>query len=310
MSHLSYLEAIVMGAVQGISELFPISSLGHAVIIPALVGGQWAKDLNVSTPGSPYLAFIVGLHVATALALLVFFWRDWVRIIGGFLTSIRYRRVRTPSERMAWLLILATIPVALAGLLFEKIFTEYLGRPLPAAAFLAVNGLILLLGERMRSRQMARVGASEQVAEQTANSEFDHESNTIDDSRISGMKTGRGVLIGASQILALCAGISRSGVTMVSGMAAGLSHREAARFAFLLATPVILAAGVLKLPTLFGPVGHGIHGQVLAGSAAAFIAALISVRFLDRYFQTRTLKPFAIYCLAMGVCSFVYLALV
>jgi undecaprenyl-diphosphatase len=307
---LSYLEAIVMGAVQGVTELFPISSLGHAVIIPALVGGQWAKDLNVSAPGSPYLAFIVGLHVATAVALLVFFWRDWLRIIGGLVTSVRYRRVRTASERMAWLLILATIPVALAGLVFEKIFTEYLGRPLPAAAFLAVNGLILLLGERLRSRQLVRAGSAERAAALEAGSEFDQEKNTLDDTRISGMRMGRGVLIGASQILALCAGISRSGVTMVSGMAAGLSHREAARFAFLLATPVILAAGVLKLPTLFGPIGHGIHGQVLAGSIAAFLAALISVRFLDKYFQTRTLKPFAIYCLAMGVCSFVYLALV
>jgi undecaprenyl-diphosphatase len=307
---LSYLEAIVMGAVQGVTELFPISSLGHAVIIPALVGGEWAKDLNVSAPGSPYLAFIVGLHVATAVALLVFFWRDWLRIIGGLVTSVRYRRVRTASERMAWLLILATIPVALAGLVFEKIFTEYLGRPLPAAAFLAVNGLILLLGERLRSRQLVRAGSAERAAALEAGSEFDQEKNTLDDTRISGMRMGRGVLIGASQILALCAGISRSGVTMVSGMAAGLSHREAARFAFLLATPVILAAGVLKLPTLFGPIGHGIHGQVLAGSIAAFLAALISVRFLDKYFQTRTLKPFAIYCLAMGVCSFVYLALV
>lgn len=299
-----------MGAVQGVTELFPISSLGHAVIIPALVGGEWAKDLNVSAPGSPYLAFIVGLHVATAVALLVFFWRDWLRIIGGLVTSVRYRRVRTASERMAWLLILATIPVALAGLVFEKIFTEYLGRPLPAAAFLAVNGLILLLGERLRSRQLVRAGSAERAAALEAGSEFDQEKNTLDDTRISGMRMGRGVLIGASQILALCAGISRSGVTMVSGMAAGLSHREAARFAFLLATPVILAAGVLKLPTLFGPIGHGIHGQVLAGSIAAFLAALISVRFLDKYFQTRTLKPFAIYCLAMGVCSFVYLALV
>lgn len=299
-----------MGAVQGISELFPISSLGHAIIIPALVGGQWAKDLSVTAPDSTYLAFIVGLHVATALALLAFFWRDWLRIIGGFITSVRYRRVRTPAERMAWLLILATIPVGLAGLLFQKLFTEYLGRPLPAAAFLAVNGLVLLLGERLRSRQVARAGSSEVAATLAATSEFDHDSNTVADSRISGMKIGRGVLIGSSQILALCAGISRSGITMVSGMAAGLSHREAARFAFLLATPVILAAGVLKLPHLLGPAGHGIHGQVLAGSAAAFVAALISVRFLDRYFQTRTLKPFAVYCLALGVCAFVYLALV
>lgn len=308
MSQLSYLEAVVMGALQGVTELFPISSLGHSVIIPALIGGQWAQDLNVSAPESPYLAFIVGLHVATALALLVFFWRDWVRIAGGFFTSIRYRRVQTGPERLAWLLILATIPVGLAGLLLEHVFRTVLGQPQPAAAFLALNGLILFFGEWLRRRAVAREGvvvAAAQSAE--ANADFDAD-DTVADSRISRMRIGRGVLIGSSQILALAAGISRSGVTMVSGMAAGLSHREAARFSFLLATPVILAAGVLKLPDLFGPLGAGIGGQVLAGSAAAFVAALLSVGFLDRYFRTRTLIPFAIYCLVAGVVSWLILA--
>lgn len=297
-----------MGAVQGITELFPISSLGHAIIIPALVGGQWAKDLNVSAPGSPYLAFIVGLHVATALALLLFFWRDWVSIFRGFVSSIRFRRIQNPAERLAWLLILATIPVVIAGLLLEHIFTTTLGQPLPAAAFLAVNGLILLIGERLRSRTVARAGDTELAATASANAEFDAD-DTVDDERISGMRFGRGVLVGSSQILALAAGISRSGVAMVSGMATGLSHREAARFSFLLATPVILAAGVFKIPVLFGPIGHGIGGQVLAGSVAAFVAALISVGFLDRYFRTRTLTPFAIYCLAVGIGSFIYLTI-
>src|ERR1700741_2474701 len=119
MSALSYSEAVVVGAFQGLTELFPVSSLGHSVLIPALVGGEWARDLDVSTPESPYLAFIVGLHVATAAALLLFFWRDWVRIIGGLITSIRYRRMRSPAERLAWLIIIATIPVGLAGLLLE-----------------------------------------------------------------------------------------------------------------------------------------------------------------------------------------------
>lgn len=308
MSHLSYLEAIVMGAVQGITELFPISSLGHAIIIPALIGGQWATDLNVSAPGSPYLAFIVGLHVATALALLLFFWRDWVSIFRGFVSSIRFRRIQNPAERLVWLLIPATIPVVIAGLLLEHIFTTTLGQPLPAAAFLAVNGLILLIGERLRSRTVARAGDPELAAAASANAEFDAD-DTVDDERISGMRFGRGVLVGSSQILALAAGISRSGVAMVSGMATGLSHREAARFSFLLATPVILAAGVFKIPVLFGPIGHGIGGQVLAGSVAAFVAALISVGFLDRYFRTRTLTPFAIYCLVAGIGSFIYLTI-
>ena len=308
MSQLSYLEAIVMGALQGVTELFPISSLGHSVIIPALVGGQWAKDLNVSAPESPYLAFIVGLHVATALALLVFFWRDWVRIIGGFFSSIRYRRVQTGPERLAWLIILATIPVGIAGLLLEHLFRTVLGQPQPAAAFLALNGVILFFGEWLRRRAVRREGLVAVAAEDAeTNAEFDA-SDTVADSRISKMRFGRGVLIGSSQILALAAGISRSGVAMVSGMATGLSHREAARFSFLLATPVILAAGVLKLPDLFGPLGAGIGGQVLAGSAAAFVAALLSVRFLDRYFRTRTLTPFAIYCVVAGVVSFIILA--
>lgn len=297
-----------MGAVQGITELFPISSLGHAIIIPALIGGQWATDLNVSAPGSPYLAFIVGLHVATALALLLFFWRDWVSIFRGFVSSIRFRRIQNPAERLVWLLILATIPVVIAGLLLEHIFTTTLGQPLPAAAFLAVNGLILLIGERLRSRTVARAGDAELAAAASANAEFDAD-DTVDDERISGMRFGRGVLVGSSQILALAAGISRSGVAMVSGMATGLSHREAARFSFLLATPVILAAGVFKIPVLFGPIGHGIGGQVLAGSVAAFVAALISVGFLDRYFRTRTLTPFAIYCLVAGIGSFIYLTI-
>src|SRR4051794_13006492 len=133
MGHLSYLEAVVVGSFQGVSELFPISSLGHSVLIPALIGGRWARDLNVSAPESPYLAFIVGLHVATAIALLIFFWRDWIRIAGGLLTSVRDRRVETPDQKLAWLLVLATVPVGVAGLLLEHTFRTVLGKPVPAA---------------------------------------------------------------------------------------------------------------------------------------------------------------------------------
>src|SRR5215813_7522635 len=148
MSHLTYAEAIVVGLFQGVTELFPVSSLGHSVLIPALIGGRWAADLNVSTPESPYLAFIVGLHVATALALLVFFWRDWVRIVRGFVTSLRYRRIQEPDERLAWMIIIGTIPVGIAGLLLEHIFRTVLGKPEPAAIFLMVNGAILYGAER------------------------------------------------------------------------------------------------------------------------------------------------------------------
>jgi undecaprenyl-diphosphatase len=294
-SHLSYVEAVVVGAFQGVTELFPVSSLGHSVLVPALVGGRWAQDLDVSAPESPYLAFIVGLHVATAAALLVFFWRDWVAIVGGFITSVRYRRVSTTAERLAWLIVLATIPVGIAGLALEHLFRTTLGRPIPAAAFLAANGIVLYAGERLRRRTPVVVGGGTP------------EGSWPPDEGIARLSMGQGVLIGCAQILALLPGISRSGITMVAGLWRGLNHEEAARFSFLLATPVILAAGVLKVPDLFGPLGEGIHGQVLAGSVASFVAAYLAVRFLTRYFETRTLTPFAIYCTVAGVGSLIWL---
>ncbi|WP_156690228.1 undecaprenyl-diphosphate phosphatase [Mycobacterium sp. Marseille-P9652] len=301
-AHLSYVEAVVVGAFQGVTELFPVSSLGHAVLVPALIGGHWAQDLNVSAPKSPYLAFIVGLHVATAAALLVFFWRDWLRVLAGLGSSVRHRRIRTPDERLAWLLIAATIPVGLAGLALEKTFRTTLGKPIPAAAFLLLNGVALYAGEVLRRR----VAPADAVPV-----DEEHESHRGEDidNRLAGLPLGRGVLIGAAQILALLPGISRSGITIVAGLWRGLSHEDAARFSFLLATPIILAAGLYKIPDLFGPLGEGIHGQVLAGSVASFVAAYLAVRFLTRYFQTRTLTPFAVYCAVFGGASLVWLTL-
>jgi len=319
---ISYVEAIVVGALQGVTGLFPVSSLGHSVLLPALIGGGWAKDLDVATPESPYLAFIVGLHVATAAALLLYFWRDWMRIGGGMVTSVRYRRVDTDSERLAWLIVLATVPVGISGLLLEHLFRPARAKPMPAAAFLFANGLILLLGERLRRRvrpdtadslvpQLALVNAdgrqSRPVVDHDAG--FDeHDADLRSDARLARLTVKRGVLIGCAQILALLPGISRSGATMVAGLTQGLSHRDAARFSFLLATPVILAAGVLKVPDLFGSLGSGIGGQILAGSIASFVCAYLSVRFLERYFRTRTLNPFAIYSLVVGAIAFLILA--
>lgn len=308
MSQLSYFEAIAMGAIQGISELFPISSLAHSILIPALVGGSWARDMSVSAPNSPYLAFVVGLHVATALALLVFFRKDWVRIIAGLISSIRYRRVSTGPERLAWLLIIATIPVGIAGLLLEHTVRTVFGLPQITAVFLAINGVVLLVGERMRHR--SNLAAAATTARPSLSAEASGQILTAlprEDAALERISIGRGTAIGATQILALLPGISRSGISMLGGMAAGLEHREAARFSFLLATPVILAAGVLKLPDLFGPLGAGIQGQVLAGSIASFVFALLAVGFLDRYFRTKTLTPFAIYCFVAGVASFIWL---
>jgi undecaprenyl-diphosphatase len=300
-AHLSYVEAVVVGAFQGVTELFPVSSLGHAVLVPALIGGQWAQDLNVSAPESPYLAFIVGLHVATAAALLVFFWRDWLRVLAGFVSSVRYRRIRTPDERLAWLLVAATIPVGLAGLALEQLFRTTLGKPVPAATFLLLNGVALYAGEVLRRRVAPADGPP-------ADEHPDHTGEAIDN-RLAELPLGRGVLIGAAQILALLPGISRSGITIVAGLWRGLSHEDAARFSFLLATPIILAAGLYKIPELFGPLGAGIHGQVLAGSVASFVCAYLAVRFLTRYFQTRTLTPFAVYCALAGGASLAWLTL-
>ena len=332
MTTLTYLEAAVVGLVQGVTELFPISSLGHNVLIPALMGGSWAADLNVAEPESPYLAFIVGLHVATAIALLVYFWRDWVRIIGGFFSSLRDRRVETADQRLAWMIVLATIPVGLVGLVAEHPFRVIFGKPIVAAVFLAVNGLILIAGERYRSRASLAADKRAAVSRQAelvmaggrpafppgpgqperGQPERDpEEADAIaSDRRVSVVGYGKAIVIGSSQILALLAGISRDGVTMVTGMARGLSREDAARFAFLLSTPVILAAGVLKIPDLFGPLGNGIHGQILVGSVLSFVGAYFSVRFLVRYLRTRTLTPFGIYCLVAGLASVVYLGFI
>jgi undecaprenyl-diphosphatase len=296
--HLSWLEAGVVGGMQGVAELFPISSLGHSVLIPAWVGGSWARDLNVAAPESPYLAFIVGLHVATALALIIYFWRDWVRIIVGLVTSIGRREVQTSDQNLAWLLVLGTIPVGIVGLVGEHWFRTELAKPTPTAVFLAINGLILLGVEQLRRREP--VVETGYVDERVTGPESD--------ARLATLKNGHGMLIGSAQILALAPGISRSGVTMVAGMVRGLSREDAARFSFLLATPVILAAGALKLGDLSGPLGDGIRGQVLFGALLSFIGAYLSVRFLTRYFANRSLRPFGIYCLAAGIASVILFA--
>lgn len=323
MSQLTYLQAVVIGAVQGISELFPVSSLGHAVLIPALIGGSWAKNLDVASARSPYLAVIVGLHVATALALLVFYWRDWVALLRGAVSSIRYRRMSEGPERLFWLIVVATIPVAVAGLIFDRVLRTTLGKPLPAAVFLVLNGLILLMGHRMQRRGVGAqvplgvtagsvegIGAQDgaQYSSRSARNAAEA-GEVVSDERIATLPFGRGVVIGSAQVLALLPGISRSGSTMVAAQRAGLTNREAARFSFLLATPAILGAAVLKLPDLFGPLGRGIQGPVLVGSVVAFVCALGAVAFLDRYFAKRSLVPFAVYCIVAGLaCIAVFLS--
>ena len=326
---LSYLQAIVIALVQGVTELFPVSSLGHSVLVPAWIGGSWetlvTQSSQANSESSFYLAFLVALHVATALALLWFFRTDWVRIIAGFLRSVRRTfgqrqfSVADPDERLAWLMVIATIPVGITGVALEHVFRTALAKPVAASAFLFVNGLILLAGDRVARRQrlVEPPGSPESEPEPPparaltvtgGRSAADVAAAYASDMRISRLPYADGLRVGILQVFALFAGISRSGITMVGGLWRGLSYEDAARFAFLLATPVILAAGVLKLPSLFGKAGEHIHGQVVVGMLVCGVAAYLSVRFLVRYFETRTLMPFALYCLAAGVVSLVRFA--
>ncbi|MFD2471313.1 undecaprenyl-diphosphate phosphatase [Amycolatopsis silviterrae] len=308
MSAVSYLESIVVGALQGVSELFPVSSLGHSVLVPALVGGSWGRDLSIGKD-SPYLAVLVAMHVATAIALVLFFRRDWVRIVTGLWTSIRRREVRTADQRLAWLLILATIPVGIAGLLLESLLRDILGKPVPSAIFLALNGGVLYAAEKFSRKPAKAVAREEETVDFSAEDTMVMRAVTVDeatDVRLSKLSVKEAVLIGSAQILALLPGISRSGITMVAGLRRGLDHEDAARFAWLLATPVILAAGALKMPTLFTPENKPSLGPALVGSVVAFAASYISVRFLTKYFETRTLTPFAIYCAVAGIGSLIF----
>jgi undecaprenyl-diphosphatase len=297
---LSYLQAIVIGFLQGFSELFPVSSLGHSVLVPAWLG--WHNLVNSQSAGQGqaefFLAFIVGLHVATAFALLWFFRADWARIIGGLFTSVRTRRIDTPSQRLGWLLVVATIPAGIVGLALEHKLRTIFAKPAAAAVFLTVNGLILIAGERLRRRDDVRALVA-RSPQSTTSAEPGRRLDTL-----SFKEAG---VVGVAQVFALLAGISRSGITMVAGLVRGLDHEDAARFSFLLATPIILAAGLYKIPDLI-KLGHGIYGQILVGSLCAGVGAYISVRFLVRWFQTRTLWPFAIYCLVVGTISIVRFA--
>jgi undecaprenyl-diphosphatase len=289
---LTYVQAIVLGLLQGVTELFPVSSLGHSVILPQLLG--WTDVVAAQSASESYfLAFLVGLHVATALALVVFYRSTWVRIISGLLVSLRTRRIETPDQRLGWLLVVATIPAGIVGLLLEHTLRTVFARPLAAAAFLVVNGLVLLFGEWVRRRgEVRRVVAA-------------HEQTATGDRRLDTLEFREAGAVGVAQVFALLPGISRSGITMVAGLARGLDHEDSARFSFLLATPIILAAGLYKLPDLIGHNGDGVRLQILAGSIAAAIAAYLSVRFLTRWFTTRTLLPFAIYSLVVGVLAIV-----
>jgi undecaprenyl-diphosphatase len=283
---ISYGQAIVLGLLQGFSELFPISSLGHSVILPRLLG--W----HIRQNDKFFITFLVATHLATAIVLLGFFWRDWVRIVKGLGRSLRDRGV-SPDDadaKLAWLLIVGTIPAGLLGLLLESSLRSVFASARSAAFFLILNGFLLYGAELLRRRApQAEQGDP--------------------DDRIAHRLTFRAAVgVGTAQALALIPGFSRSGATMGGGLLAGLSNEDAARYAFLLATPIIGAAAALKLPELFGPEGNGVRGPALVGALCSAVTAYLAVRFLMRFFETNRLTPFAVYCVAAGVAASIYFA--
>jgi len=292
-SAITYFQAIVLGILQGATELFPISSLGHTVLFPTLFG--WNSVVRIQSQSeSPWLAFVVMLHVGSALGLLFYYRRDWIEIISAFFRTLGTRRIETSNERLAWLIIVASIPAGILGLAFEHPLRTLTAKPEIAAIFLMVNGMVLLAAERFRRRAEVRELAVREGAKADGGRVLDT------------LEYREALLVGAAQSTALVAGISREGVTMGTGLARGLDHSDSARFAFLLATPIILAAGIFKLPDLLGHLGNGIRGQALVASAAAAVTAVFTVSFLVRWFQTRTLTPFALYCLIFGAAMVLY----
>jgi undecaprenyl-diphosphatase len=283
---ISFFQAIVLGLLQGIAEPFPISSLGHAVIAPQLFG--W----NIHQNDEYFLAFLVATHCATAAVLFFFFFEDWMRIFRGLGRSLRDRGIAAEDSdaRLAWVIVIGTIPAGILGLALEHPLRTLFASGQSAAAFLILNGILLLVFERFR-RRPAREG--------------DYLGDS--DPRIAKMGFKQALAIGTAQAAALIPGISRSGITMGGGLLAGLSNEDAARYAFLLATPIIGAAGVLKIPDLLGSAGDGVRGQALVGALAAALTTYLAVKFLLKFFETNRLTPFGIYCIAMGAfCTLVF----
>ncbi len=294
--HLTWAQTIILGIVQGVSELFPVSSLGHVVLLPSLFG--WTQVVNAqSDPESSWLAFVVMLHVGSAVALLAYFWRDWVDIVTAWFRTLVKRRIETPTERLAWLIIVGSIPAGIIGLLFEHQLRVALAKPEAAGLFLMVNGFILLAAERLRRRSEVTKLATRGGAGAKADG----------GRRLDTLEYKEAGVVGVAQSTALIAGISREGVCMTAGLMRGLDHEDSARFAFLLATPIILAAGLFKLSDLTGPLGNGLRGQAVVAAAVTGVTAFLSVRFLMRYFKTRNLTPFGIYCLAFGAAMAIYI---
>ena len=283
-SLITYPQAVLLGLLQGVSELFPVSSLGHSVILPGLLG--W----NIHQNDKYFISFLVATHLATAIVLVFFFWRDWVRIVKGLGRSLRDREIAPGDSdaKLAWLLIVGTIPAGILGVALQDKLQHVFASQKSAALFLCLNGLVLYGAELLRRRAPV------------------HEKGDPDDriARRVGWKEAAGV--GTAQALALIPGFSRSGASMGGGLLVGLSNEDAARYAFLLATPIIGAAAILKLPDLMGHDGNGVRGQALVASLCSAVTAYLAVRFLMRFFETNRLTPFAVYCFLAGLGCLLY----
>jgi undecaprenyl-diphosphatase len=282
---ITYLQALILGLFQGVTELFPVSSLGHSVLIAYLL--NWNNILNGTVnKASNFLLFLVVIHVATALALLFYYRKTWWRLIKAWFKSIAQRNLDDREAKLAWLLIAATVPAGLIALVLQSKLQDQFAKPLSAIIFITINGLMLIIGDQyIRSKsQKAKVNVAAREGS------ISHE-----------LSFKQAIVIGIAQVGSLLAGISRTGVTMIGGVFSGLNRDEAAEFSFLLATPIILAAGLYKLPSALSHKSSGMHGQMLLGAVCAAVAAYFAVRFLDRYFKRSSFRPFGIYCVCVGI---------
>jgi len=280
----TYGQSIIIGLIQGATELFPISSLGHAILIPAWLGGGFAKFM--SEENQAYLLITIAMHLASAAALFLVFRKRWVNLLVGASRSIVKRDYQNVQFRVLGYIVIATIPVGVLGLLFDDYFQSIFGNPKYSAAFLFINGFLLIAAERLSRRDIAHEFSD-------SDAEIDHRINAKN-----------ALVIGFGQSLALFAGISRFGITMSAGLLRKLNHSVASDFAFLMALPVILGASIVKLPDLFTSQTNTILGEIFVGCVVSFVATYFSVKFLVRWFKTKTLYPFAIYCVAVGFISF------
>jgi undecaprenyl-diphosphatase len=281
---MTLIQALFLAILQGVTELFPVSSLGHAVVIPSLL------HMNIDQKGATFLPFLTFLHFGTAAALLLFFWQDWLALLSGLLGFGPAQRVRE-SRYIIMLIIIATVPAVVLGYAAEHVLRSLFGTPSVASVFLIVNGFILLLGEKLKSR--VPEAANRPIAQLTPIDAF---------------------IIGCWQCLAFLPGISRSGATMVGSLLRNIDHQGAARFSFLIALPIIIAATASQLMALrHQNVESSTLVTAVAGACAAFLSALVSLAFLMRYFRNHeawALTPFALYCLVFGGAGFILTTIV